>query len=363
MQKTGLTCEVVAVGKRRDGGTRYWCLEHKADATAKYGVQADKCKLAHLEPVTKDQTLELNINDYPGGVGIWGAVPPIYDTTQQPMDKGIHVHARQDQGGFKDIDETYRKVIVSKGACSVAIEELDAIYYMVSSVFGHAVRIVHCNRCGHQHLDKDWFSVHPHKKHLCAGCGKTFSDIEVGVGNPVAGLHRDFSVPLPSMKRSSERLDISQRLFPRGIKIWASNPALLWTAKCDQEEGIHVHCYTDDSLIPVVDETFGEVVIDGISIDERQARNLMGQLALPHLLGRITVLKCEKCRVIANDLAIDAYSPRSLRNCGDCSSPLKPSGRMRKVVSNPIVGTLERLATFSKNPVQSHDLGLIPETI
>jgi len=28
-------CEVVAVGKRRDGGTRYWCLRHKADATAK----------------------------------------------------------------------------------------------------------------------------------------------------------------------------------------------------------------------------------------------------------------------------------------------------------------------------------------
>ena len=34
-------CDIVSVGKRRDGGTRYWCLRHKADATAKYGRPAD----------------------------------------------------------------------------------------------------------------------------------------------------------------------------------------------------------------------------------------------------------------------------------------------------------------------------------
>ena len=27
------TCEIVSVGKRRDGGTRYWCLTHRANAT------------------------------------------------------------------------------------------------------------------------------------------------------------------------------------------------------------------------------------------------------------------------------------------------------------------------------------------
>src|SRR5687768_1337518 len=26
-------CNIVSVGKRRDGGTRYWCLAHRADAT------------------------------------------------------------------------------------------------------------------------------------------------------------------------------------------------------------------------------------------------------------------------------------------------------------------------------------------
>jgi hypothetical protein len=33
-------CDVVAIEKRRDGGTRYWCRAHRADATAKGGTMA-----------------------------------------------------------------------------------------------------------------------------------------------------------------------------------------------------------------------------------------------------------------------------------------------------------------------------------
>src|SRR5258708_1652769 len=39
-----VACHVVSVGKRRDGGTRYWCLLHRADATAKYGRPAKSCR-------------------------------------------------------------------------------------------------------------------------------------------------------------------------------------------------------------------------------------------------------------------------------------------------------------------------------
>ncbi|MHC5537088.1 hypothetical protein ACYOEI_02490, partial [Singulisphaera rosea] len=38
----GTPCHVTAVAKRRDGGIRYWCSVHKADATAKYGKPAAK---------------------------------------------------------------------------------------------------------------------------------------------------------------------------------------------------------------------------------------------------------------------------------------------------------------------------------
>ena len=44
-------CNVVAVAKRRDGGTRYWCSVHRADATAKYGKPATKCRAADELPL------------------------------------------------------------------------------------------------------------------------------------------------------------------------------------------------------------------------------------------------------------------------------------------------------------------------
>src|SRR5438105_14334370 len=87
-------CDIVAVGKRREGGTRYWCLKHRADATAKYGKPAAACRTAHFPPIAEKDILTLDFAKYPGGVALWGAVPAVYDTTTQPLDRGIHVHSR-----------------------------------------------------------------------------------------------------------------------------------------------------------------------------------------------------------------------------------------------------------------------------
>ena len=89
------TCEIVSVGKRRDGGTRYWCLTHGANATAKYGQRATACHGAHIPMITDRDTLDLHLDGYSGGVALWGAVPPVYDTTEKALDRGIHVHARK----------------------------------------------------------------------------------------------------------------------------------------------------------------------------------------------------------------------------------------------------------------------------
>src|SRR6266487_4350530 len=59
-------CTVVAVGKRRDGGTRYWCLRHKAEATAKHGKRAKVCRAAHIEPLRKKDILPLDLDKYQG---------------------------------------------------------------------------------------------------------------------------------------------------------------------------------------------------------------------------------------------------------------------------------------------------------
>jgi hypothetical protein len=88
-------CDITPVGKRRDGGTRYWCLAHKADATAKYGRRAKVCRAAHLPPMLPGEILELDMDLYPSGVALWGAVPPIYDTTRLPLDfASMFMHGR-----------------------------------------------------------------------------------------------------------------------------------------------------------------------------------------------------------------------------------------------------------------------------
>src|SRR5260370_4855564 len=109
-------CDVVAMEKRRDGGTRYWCRAHRADATAKGGTAARKCRAADTAPIRAEQTLPLDLDKYLGGVALWGAVPAVYDTTRLPMDRGIHVHARPTPESEKELDFTYRAVgLVGRG--------------------------------------------------------------------------------------------------------------------------------------------------------------------------------------------------------------------------------------------------------
>src|SRR5205085_5269707 len=117
----------------------------------------------------------------------------VYDTTRLPMDRGIHVHARPTLNSKKEMDCTYRAVRILSNRLpkeGIVVSEIDAIYYMVSSVFGFEMRHVVCPSCRCPHLDRDWFSVHAHRRHLCAGCGKYFRDTEIAVGNPIAGVRK-----------------------------------------------------------------------------------------------------------------------------------------------------------------------------
>jgi hypothetical protein len=208
--------------------------------------------------ITEHETLHLRLSDYPGGVALWGAVAPVYDTTQRQLERGIHVHARTELKGKKEMDWTVRAVRLSGNGLSgtgVVVSELDAIYYMVSSVFGYETRRVECTHCGFPHLDRDWFSVHPHRRHLCAGCGKHFRDDAIGIGNPIEIVRAACGIGPSATKPAGRTLDIRQSDYPGGIQIWGSNPAFLWTSSVREEEGIHVHASrTDDEQDPVIDE-------------------------------------------------------------------------------------------------------------
>ena len=359
-----LSCKIISVGKRRDGGTRFWCINHKADATAKYGHPNDKCRYADVPPVGNDERLRLEINQYSGGIAIWGAVPPVYDTTILPSDRGIHVHARSNKRKKKTIDRTFRAVTIAENGNEFEISELDAIYHMVSTIFGIQIKFLKCPICNWPHLDKDWFSVFPHRRHLCSGCGKNFSDYEIGIGNPISNLHNVINYPPTKNSRLAKKeLEIKQSDFPRGIQIWGSNPAILWTREKPEESGIHVHAYLENCPEPSIDDTYCKVVIDGLELDPLMVRTLMAQNCLSHLKERIVTLQCDVCSECYFDEGVAAFTPATTRTCPMCRNIFKSHTKLRKVVSNPQMHVFDALSLNSVNPRREHPLDLIPETI
>lgn len=362
-------CKIVQVGKRRDGGFRYWCLIHHANATAKYGVSAERCVAADDLEISKAETLVLDPLKYRGGIALWGAVPAIYDTTEQPVDRGIHVHARSEKGGPKQIDSTYRSVRLNiqdklSGKNDVAVGELDAIYFMVSSVFEKPMKYVACTLCGFPHLDRDWFAVHKHRRHLCAGCGRQFADIEEGIGNPAMRLHDAFKVKRKRGLVSANRhCKIRQREYAGGIQIWGSNPAIVWTAEKAEEEGIHVHAYREIGGPYSLDNTYSTVEIDGITLDSDMVRSYMAQSVTPHIAGRVVSHNCPKCGDAHFDRGELAYTPHKEHYCEHCGHIFSPTGRVRLTISNPMVTVVEKLAEKAPREPRKDNLRLRPETL
>ncbi len=365
-----MTCEIVNVGKRRDGGNRFWCLSHHANATAKYGVAAAQCVAAQDEPISESESLDLEVELYKGGIALWGSVPASYDTTTLPTDRGIHVHARRmGRDSVKDIDKTYRRLRIPFTADLLSsdwfvVDEIDAINYMVSGVFGFGTISVRCTHCGFPHLDRDWFAVHPHKKHQCHGCGRQFSDSEIAIGNPLSQLRSHLEPGTRSQVTAPRTIRICQQEYPGGIQIWGSNPAILWTSTAPEETGIHLHALSEEGEeCPAVDDTYESVVIDDIELDAEQVRYYMAQTALPHIEGRVVALSCPKCKQPHFDTGKWAYTPHIDHECHFCGTIFQNPTQIKKTISNPFMETRARLSRRTDRILREDKLGLRPETI
>lgn len=358
-------CNIVEVGKRRDRGFRYWCLTHRSDATAKFGERLNRCVGAD-DPDTSGDVCILKPGDYPGGIAIWGAVPPVYDTSEYRLDRGIHLHARRVPDGPKDIDRTYRNLRVTIDTDllthqDLEIGEQEAIYHMVSRVFGKDLKYIECPFCKYPHLDRDWFAVHPHKRHLCHGCGKKFSDDELGIGNPTTILQ---SVIERSKRRSEvcslEILEIAQKDYPGGIRIWGSNKAIAWTAERPEESGIHVHAIGADGKC-IKDGTYRDVIIDGLRLDEDAIRFAMAYSAMPHISDRVVSFQCPKCGEYHLDKGELAYTPHEIHECENCSATFRAPGSLKLTIGNPMQHFCEQLTRNAVRVPQVHNLRLRAE--
>ena len=243
------------------------------------------------------------------------------------------------------------------------VHEIDAIYYMITSVFAYPMRYVTCTHCGWPHLDKDWFSVHPHHRHLCAGCGKHFRDSVTGIGNPIVGVRHACGVGEHQTAPSQKKLDIRQADYPSGIQIWGSNPAFLWTSSRAEEEGIHVHAFLEGQKEPELDETYSELIIDGVRLDPVMVRVLMAQNVMPSLNGRVRSIDCPACRRPQFEVGEAAYTPTATHACSGCGHQFAAPGRLRNTVANPLPEILAGFAKMAPRQPQQHRLDLLPETL
>ena len=310
--------------------------------------------------------LEINTDNFGGGVGMWGAVPALYDTTDLPMDRGIHVHARIEDGDTKkekQVDRTYQAVVVTNahlGSQKVIVTEKEAIYFMAATAFGFTPLGLRCTSCGAPHLDEDWYCVHPHQEHQCTTCGSLFYSDHPATGNPVALVQQACGHSPHVVKHSLRSLRIEQAQFDGGLLVWGSNPAFLWTGDRFEQEGLHVHVFRQNQPKPVIDETFGKVEIDGVEVNPLSVRLLMAQSALPSLRGIVQSITCPRCTKKQFDYDADAFNPRQRRSCMECGLDLTEVRDGLCVIANPALDLFEKLESLAERPRQQHILDLQP---
>jgi transposase-like protein len=352
MRRESSSCRIEQVGKQRNGKPRFWCSVHHASATGRYGARLSTCEGAYRDS-NRGKALELNPYDYPGGVALWGAVPAVYDTTNLAPELGIHVHARNESASVKEIDDTFEAVTICcqrdlLDQSRAVITREAAVSYYITRFLKRDITHLFCPHCSELHLDSNFFAVKPHRRHLCHGCGRYFQDDRKAVANPIHLIRAKFSLFQNDRApvRAPRTLHLCQKDFLGGIQVWASNPALLWTAERPEEEGLHIHAF-DERGEYMIDETYASVKIDNIDLDEMHVQYYMAQSALPYLASKVASLNCPRCGSAHFDQGEDAFFPHKQHPCESCGHSFSTPGRRRLIVGNPFAETRKELARNS----------------
>lgn len=282
-----LPCDIVRAGKFRNGAERWWCRTHQVHWGTKADLQAALkstkegicCSNADQPMHYTKNPLILDPIDYPGGVGIWAALPSAINTTNEPdlTEVLVHVHTRKNPSGSKTLDCNFPAVVVvdpgtllldSETRTRVIIAPPAALAYLEAIINQRPLDTLLCRYCSHPHLDLGDFAKNPHRKHFCANCGyDTNWSKEPIVSNPLKLLSDSLTLN-PEFVTSDRTLNLRD-YDGCSVKIWASTPAVLWTSPLPQVTGIHVHIYQGEKK--VLDDTFGQVTgLDGSSLEREK---------------------------------------------------------------------------------------------
>lgn len=289
-----LACDLVSAGKMRNGVPRWWCRTHqrhwgaKADLERALVERAAFCT-AHAAPMSYvvDPPL-LRVEEH-AEIGVWCSMPPALTSTGRIRRRRpkVHVHVREEANGFKVVDDDYAALRLTYGrpgdlfgdteTVTVAITPPAAFEFVLALERGTAMGCISCRDCGAAHLDMGEFGRTAHVKHLCGNCGRDNTRSEGPIAStPLKPLHDRFS-------HAARYVDVDRVIdldeHPNAAwALWASTPAVMWTADREQERGIHVHLEVDG--VRQVDDTFGEVIHKGRKLNRAALLDTMIQNTL-----------------------------------------------------------------------------------
>jgi len=289
-----LACEFVNAGKFRHGKERWWCRTHQTH----WGTQADLAAVKiNGEMVCAQKTtpmsyvlspFEININNYEE-VGIWCSLPAAISSEGEiPLRATrIHVHLREKANDEKIIDRDFNAISLNfsednnlfgnEEISTLNITPPSAFEFLKCHVEGREMDCVNCSHCGYPHLDLGNFAEKHHKKHFCGNCGRdsTWSKKPI-ISTPLKPLHDRFTKPSGFIEPDRE-INLDDY---KGYKfvIWASTPAIIWTADRPQEVGIHVHLGEGGKDKRIIDNTFRKVILHGEELNrEDLIRKMFGR--------------------------------------------------------------------------------------
>jgi hypothetical protein len=276
-----LSCDIVGAGKMRNGKVRWWCRTHQRH----WGTKADIADAAingatrcsnHAQPMSYViNPQHIKIQDH-AEVGIWCSMPPAltHKGSPTPRRPKIHVHVRDQPGHDKVIDQDFKALSLHYNASDslfgsseitkVHLTPPSALEFVLALESAKDMDCINCKDCGYPHLDLGEFARKEHSKHLCGNCGRdnTWSSTPIA-STPLKPLHDQFS-------KANNYVDVISQInldeyagLP--FQVWASTPAVLWTAARAQERGIHVHVYKDG--VYLIDDTYGSVIYKGKQLD------------------------------------------------------------------------------------------------
>lgn len=280
-----LPCQIIPCGKFRMGGDRWYCKTHQIH----WGTKADFVAAKESEEISCSNHLtkmnyvvnpfEVEFKDYEE-IGIWCSLPPALSSEGiEPRPPKIHVHKRFSGDQKKVVDRDFDAIVCSYNPdlglfknteiAKIQVTPTAAFEFVRSIEEGKEMSCVSCKKCGYPHLDLGDFSETPHRKHFCGNCGNdSIWSSEHIVSTPLKPLHDQFS-------NSNTYIDPERNLNldeyrNHKFELWASTPAVVWTANRPQEKGIHVHVYRNDlGGQRIIDDTYSSVVFNNKELDRK----------------------------------------------------------------------------------------------